>query len=417
MADFINSVTTGNSVLSNLLTELGYNGWTLQNGSYNGCSFASFVSVPILQNNPIVQNGLNLYASINEITGTSPFGSDTNGLGRLFNTILGTLQFRDELIPQTVVKQLPFSNRVNTEAMGFAGYTFRMTLLFLGPDYQKAIRNFENAVLNPPSASAGVLVHPTRGLIAGTTRVLEPIIIDTSLAYGYAATITVTFRSELSTGGNVSVSSIQNFINALEAALGIITGISSSLAALGAIIQSGNRFFSGQSSNQINSQYQSVVTQTNSVSSSLFNNVNYVYQTANTGVTNSTFNAVPINYTKIPLALNQVTTFAPAQGNIIMNDYIQQCSELIRSLELLPFNSQANNLINNINTSVGVLNDVCVTAINYVPTINYVTPRLMSIREVVAQNSIPFSSIPSIMALNPNLLSANYIPRGTTVIL
>lgn len=417
MADFINSVTTGNSVLSNILTELGYNGWTLNNGSYNGCTFASFTSIPILQNNPIVQNGLNLYAAINEITGYSPFGSDPNGIGKLFNTLLGTLQFRDELTPQVVVKQLPFAQRVNTENMGFAGYTFRMTLLFLGPDYQKAIRNFENAILNPPANANGVLVHPTRGLISGITRITEPIVIDTSLAYWNAATVNVVFRSEQSTGGNLSVSTIQNFANALEAALAAIAAISASLAALGAYIQSGNRFFSGQSSNQTTSQYQSVATQTNSVSSSLFSNTNYVYQTSNTGVTNSTLNSIPIDYTQLPPALNQVETFAIPQGNIIMNNYITQCNQLIANIENLPFNSQANNLINAINTSIGALNDVCLTAVNYAPTINYVTPRLMSIRGVVAQNNIPFSNIPSIMALNPTLLSANYIPKGTTVIL
>lgn len=271
----IGALTTSNAVLSNVLSALGLNGWVLKNGVYNGCTFASFVQVPIIEDNPIVQNGTDIFASVNEITGNN-FGIDGNGFGKLYNTILGTLQFEDELILQVVTKPLVFANRCNTENMGTGGYEFKMTLLFFGTEYQKAIRNLENAIVygaKKPSENL-TLIHPVRGLIPGITRVTY-IKEAATLANWNAATVQITFRSEQTTGGTVSNSPIKNFTNALQATLGTVLGIASTASLFVEAVNSNGRIPTGQTSNSIYTQSKNIQTQSNELSATLYQNANY----------------------------------------------------------------------------------------------------------------------------------------------
>ncbi len=411
----IGAITTASSILDTLLTALGINGWQLKDGVYNGCTFAAFTQVPIVQNNPIVQNGGDLFAAVNEIIGNT-FGDDANGFGRLFNTFLGTLRFTDKLNLQIVTKELPFANRCNTEDMGTGGYTFSMTLLFLGTEYQKALRNFENAILYPPNdpTLSKVLIHPTRGLIPGITRVTS-FDIDSSLANWNAATVQVTFRSEQTSGGTISNSTIQNFTNALQAALATVAGIAATAALFKDAVNSNGRIPTGQTSNATFTQSTNIQTQSNDLSQTLYDNVNYIYQSSNTGASNATLNSTPINYANLPPALNQVTNYVSSQSDIILAAYQEQSNAVLGEIAASRFGDACNGLVNQISSGITALQNVATLAIPVNSTLSYTVPSDMSIRGVMANNGINFNNALKILINNPQIACPNLIPQGTVV--
>lgn len=418
MANIAAFATTTSSVTSTLLTALGIDGWALRNGKYNGCTFASFVQVPVVQNNPLVQSGTNLFASINSLVGFTN-GADANAFGQLYNTFLGTLQFSDDLMLEIVRKKLPFSNRCNTENMGSGGYIFKMTLLFLGPDYEKAITNFENAINNTPKSTKDnlVLIHPTRGKIAGITRVAA-FRIDRTLANWNAATVNITFISEQTNGGSSNstvISTVQKFTNVVQAGLGTVTGLTSTVANFQALVNSNNRIPTGQTSNVTYTKSSAISTSTVALSETLLNNINYIYKTSNVGINNPTLDSLEINYNKIPPVLNQSTRYSASQSTIILSYYLAQANEVITQINEADFGINSNDLINEITASIAALEEIAIAALNIQQTLSYVVPYTMSIRTVLAQNSQPLNNALSVLLNNPHIPSANYIPAGMVI--
>lgn len=413
----INAITTGSSVLSGVLYALGINGWKLSKGSYNGCTFASFVQIPIIENNPIIQSGENLIASINQISGITA-GADPNGLFNLYNTILGSLNLSTEPIFQVAEKALPFANRCNTESTGTGGYIFRMVLLFVGSDYQKAKNNFVNAICYPPTDPSKYLslIHPTMGKIPGITRVTH-MTIDESVGIWNAATINITFRSEQTFKGIAPTNQIQNFTNALQSALAIALGINATVADFLSIVNSNGRVPTGKTSNVTFTQSQTIATQANSISNSLVANVNYIYKTSNTVTVNSSLNTMKINYSLLPPTLNQVVSYAPVQQAIISNFYMGKVQSLKTYIATTPFGSNVNQLINQLNASVSILNSVSSLVLPSSNALSYKVPYTMSLRTLLINNGITLDQALNVYLNNPQILSPNYIEEGMVVLL
>ncbi len=413
----INALTTGSSVLSGALTALGINGWRLSDGSYNGCTFASFVKIPILENSPIIQNGENLIAAINEISGVTS-GLDPNGIFNLYNTILGSLQLTAEPIFNIAEKKLPFANRCNTENMGTGGYVFRMVLLFLGSDYIKAKNNFLNAISYTPTnpAIALSLIHPTMGKIPGITRVTK-CTVDETVSTWNAAMVNITFRSEQTFKGVSPVNQLQNFTNALQSALGIALGITSATSDFLAIVNSNGRIPTGQTSNVTFTKSKNIADGATDISKSLVANANFVYKTSGTTAVNSSLNSVKIDYSLLPPTLNQVINYAPIQQAIISNYYIKKVQALKDIIAVSGFGSNTNQLTNQLDASIGSLNSVATLALPATNTLSYTVPYVMSLRTVLVNNRISLTQALRVYLNNPQILSPNYIAEGTIIVL
>jgi len=413
----ISAINGINSGLSNILSALGLNGWILKDGKYNGCTFAAFVDIPILENNPIFQEGANLVASINELSGLN-LGGDPNGLGKLINTYLGSLQFSENMIRQIAVKQLPFTNRCNTEDMGTGGTEYRMSLLFLGSEYQKAVRNIKNAILNPPLSSADnlVLVHPTEGKIPGITRVTE-FRTDTTLANWNATTVHITFRCEQTAGIQQIKNLTADILAAIAALLALIAAIKAEINIIQEVLTNGN-LPNYQPSNATNTAISNTKVKVDKLSNNLLANTNYIYKASSPpGVSNSTLDVTPIDYSALPPALNQVTKYSAIQGLILLQDYISKCDAIFVDLLDPVFQGQSNNLVNLINDSKTALSNLSTLVVNSPTTLSYLVPYNMSIRTALVLNGRNINEAPAVLAKNPFILSANYLPEGTVIAL
>jgi hypothetical protein len=49
----LSSIGTAKNALSGFASDLGLTGWQLSTGKYNGCSFAHFTGIPLLENNAL----------------------------------------------------------------------------------------------------------------------------------------------------------------------------------------------------------------------------------------------------------------------------------------------------------------------------------------------------------------------------
>ena len=394
MANILTGVSNANSGFNSVLQILGYNSWQLQDGSYNGCTFTAFTKYGAIENNPLFQSGVNTIASINQLTGSNLLGTDPNGLGRLYNTLLTSLQYSTETFYNIVILKPPFSNKGNLQNLGTAGKEFKLTLVFYGDNHQTALYNLENAINNPPVNNYKVLVHPIFGLIQGITEVTS-FKIEDSYDRWNASLVNITFRSELSNYSQVpSLSNVQNILNAIQAILSLILAIEAELNVLSEI---GNTF------NQ----------NVNNITNNLYNNTNYGYKNSSISVSNSSLDNTPVNNNIIPIISDN---FNSGVANIILNNYNNLVFSTVKQLSQLN-NGLFNKLINSLTISVGYLYNFY----NYILNNNssyviYTTPYDMTLREVLIYNSIDVSLLTEKSLLNPDY-NLSYIPKGSRIIL
>lgn len=423
--------TTGLAVLStNIASALGLEGWQLKTGKYNGCTFAAFVNIPIIENSMIYQAGTDLVAVYNQNFG-KPGARDPNRPGQLYSTDLAMLQFTDTLMQGKVIKDTPYTDSVNIEDTGFKGYEFKMSLLFIGDDYLTALYNFEKAIITKPSNPSQYLSleHPTRGKISGYTYVVEGPQIITSLAYWQGCIVNVTFRS-VDTQGVIAnapvISTARQISRALNAALATINALGTTVAQIqGLQINLQQGYFSSTSStfNVSNTQnisitytqYKEIQNEVTQLQNQLFNCVLYVYRYGNSSVKISELSSSEVDYNYIPRSLNQIKKYTLPQGDIIMNYYYKSTNNVLALLASYGAASQANDLIIQIKKSITNLSAVCQTIGNKITTNYFVTPYAMSIRRVLSLNNLQLNRIGDVLELNPNIISANYVPENTVV--
>lgn len=435
------AIIGGQSIANNLLSELGYNGWALQNASYNGCTFSTFVKIPIVENSQIYQQAGNAVAIYNQTTGKNS-GSDPNSFGNLYNTILSSVQFSTEPILQVAVKQLPYSNRCNTEDLGTGGYEFKMTVVFIGDNYQKAESNFENAIANPIAGATYLkLIHPTKGEINGITRVTS-YKSNTSLSIWNGCTVNVTFRSEQSNTQQLnSIDYVQQVLNTFNTGINAVKAIDASIFTINSIFGVGvtSTFYAAPiiSYTTINA----IQNSNTNLSKTLLNNIIYIYQSSNTNISNTTLSSSVIDYNYIPTSLNLNSPYTSAQGKIILQYYqnianiaINLCLptfyyDKLNPYPITPTNPQGwvinptglnlgvygNDIINIIKESIATLYNICTLLSPTTTNSTYTLPYEMSIRQVLAFNNLPMSQASDTLLLNPDIPSANYIPQNFTV--
>lgn len=425
MADIFGITTAASTYGANITSALGLTGWQLKTGKYNGCSFATFVQIPILENNAIYKSGQDLVAVYDQAFGTLSDGADRNAKGQLYNTIMGLIQFSDKLVTGTVEKQTPYANSVNIEDVGFKGYEFKMSLVFFGDDYMKALANFENAVLNPPKIATQYLKleHPTRGVIDGYTYVVGGLEVITSLAYWRGCIVNVTFRSTTTPSQVKSANSnVTNVIRTINAALGVVNGLGATIATINGTISNfkSNGVISNNSSvttsaQVTQAQYNTLSTNLTSLSTAMFNAILYMYKYGKTGTNIASLNSATLDYSYLPKSLNQQVSYKLNQGSIIMAEYYAQCQAIVDEIATYNLQGLANDIVNEIRKSISALGAVCEVIGNKKTTSTYTTPYDMSIRRVLSINGLPLNKAQTVMDLNPDILSANYIAANTVV--
>jgi hypothetical protein len=411
----VNSLTGVSSLYSNALSEFGLSGWSLKSGKYNGCTFAVFVPIPIIGNSQIYKEGTNIVALYNQKTGQNLLKTDPNGTGNLYNTIIGTLHWRDRLVLQIVTKQLPYANRCNTEDTGTGGREFKFTILFLGDNYQLGIANLENAILNPPSGTQYLqLEHPTRGIIPGITRCTD-FEINTDFAKWNAATVDITFRSEQSDAQNKTVDKVKFITQSITTGLATVTAIRGAVTAFSTLLGNGVTTTSTTASPASYTTITNIETSNKTTSNVMFNSMAYIYQSSNTGISNSTLQKTTIDYSYLPASLNQNPPYTVSTADIIMQHYVNQVETTITLINSYNLGGIVNEMINLLNTSITTLSNVASSMTPPTSNLIYTVPNLMSLREVLARNNISLSEISNVVKINRDLLSVNYILAGTRV--
>lgn len=425
MADIFGITTAASIYGENILSALGLDGWQLKTGKYNGCTFVAFVKIPILENNQLYRSGEDLVAVYNQSYGTSQVSQDPNRADQLINTNMGVIQFTDKLITGTVVKQTPYTNSVNIEDTGFKGYEFKMSLVFIGTDYMKALANFENAIINPSKLSSQYLKleHPTRGVIDGYTYVVGDLEIVTSLTYWRGCVVNVTFRSTLTPSQNkTGISTTSAVIQSVTAGLGVVSGLGSVIATINGAIKNvqsngviANNSTVTTSANVTQTEYNQLASNLNNLSQKMYNSILYMYLYGNSGVNVSELNNSTLNYSLLPKSLNQQVSYKFNQASIIMSNYYKECQRIIAEIYSYQLQGLENDIINEIRRSISSLGLICETIGNTRTTNTYITPYDMSIRRVLSLNGIPLNKTKAVMDINPEILSANYIPANTVV--
>lgn len=434
----LSASTSLSNISSNISSALGLDGWQLKNGKYNGCTFAAFVPIPLLNGSMLFQAGTDSVAMYNSATGS--IGADPNELGQLYQTNLGVLQFTDTMVQGKVVKKTPYTNKVNIEDTGFQGYEFGMSLLFLGDDYVKALANFEKAIATPPENPKQymVLEHPIRGVINGLTYVVDYKVV-TSLAYFNGCIVNVTFRATDTAGAIAKLpvlSTAQQIARAVNTALKLVNAIGSTVNQVqgavknlsnGGLLQLKtwdtlltnnyrNATQSIESPTLLNqTEYNDIVIATQNVQNTLLNSVAYVMQYGDTNVKIASINSLDIDYTYLPLALNQFKKYVLVQGDILLMYYTKQVDKVVALIDKYNVNKQATNLLLQLEQSKAVLSAVCSTVANKVTTNTFSTPYDMSIIKVLSLNNISLSQAKAVMDLNPDIVSSNYIQANTRV--
>lgn len=425
----LNGINGSRGALNVFANALGINGWQLQDAKYNGCSFLVFTEIPILQNSLLYKEDVNLVAAINQSQGQ--IGSDDpNSIGALVDTVLASIQFEDILNRGIVVKDLPFAGEVSIEDLRNRGWTFKMSVLFLGQDYQKALTNFENAINNPPIGDDRYkLIHPIRGAITGNTYVQDYSVVS-NVSNWRAAMINIVFRSEQSSIANPqgTISSTQTVVNLLQSGLGAVAGLASATATVGVVIDGvipavkANNFMV-KAINPTIPLYRPIKFNAlttinnilNNLSVTLFNCINYVYKKGNTGATISELDSVEIDYTYLPPSVNKTLAFTLSQVPILLGFYNQLTISAINTINSFNFGVIMNDTINKINAGQASLINLClkVKASNQYST--YVVPYEMSMRRILANNNLSLSLLPDANAINPQIQSGNRVPAGIIV--
>ena len=419
----LSSIGTAKNALSGLASDLGLTGWQLSTGKYNGCSFAHFTGIPLLENNALYKQGESLISSVNQITGSTLLASkDPNGFGNLSDTVLGLVKMTSEYIPQIAIKPTPYGIKANTEDVGSAGYEFKFTIVAIGADYQKAISNIERLIKSPPIDSNNlVLEHPTRGIINGITRCTYFKVIEEYSQWN-GATLEITFRSEESNiSKEVKGSYVKSVTQAILSGLGTITATNSALSELTTRISTatgllgfGNRYSVAP---KTFTQIKQLSSKTTGLNNRNLQSMNYIYKNSNTGASNITLNNTSSDPKYLPSSLAFPSQYNSLQGSLLLDEYYKYAKELIETVKGFGYNGESNNYINSINQSIATLYNLANLAAQTATSYTYSVPYTMSIHEVLARNGRGFDQASIVLRNNPQIPSANFIVAGTRVLL
>lgn len=420
------AITTATNLASGITSTVGdlfgLNTWQIRDGIYNGVTFCSAGRSGM----SILTTGLGgqifdsidgVTASVNAFTGKTM--RDTNSRQLLVDTLLNIIDMKSEFLLQNAIKRFPLAKQSLVEELGTGGWVHSFVIQIVGQDYSTAIKNIQNAILNPDGDKS--LTHPTLGKIAGKSYVIN-FTFSENVTLWRGATLSISFLSQSETSSvPATKSQLQKVFNAATACLNAVTTITTTYAVV--------KGYYNQVSNLIaprtrNSQLKVATAKVDNVTESLSASTNYIVKTSNSGAKISSLSNTPINYDALPVIVSGVEipktsgatkTYNDNQGIILLDSYTAKVTEAIASLEQL--GGDANNLKMELYKSVSLLADLVLSAGTQQPTQTFTTPYPMSLSTVLHLNNLDINLASQVFKNNPQLISANYIPQGEKVYL
>lgn len=134
----------------------------------------------------------------------------------------------------------------------------------------------------------------------------------------------------------------------------------------------------------------------------------------------SDFDNVIINTNYIPKNLINYNYFNDNQVKYVIDYYVDNCNQVLELIINSDFYAKLSDIVVIINKSIAELNNLAVALfqVQNKSIIYYIVPRNMSIRTALFLNGLDDSNMDLIVLFNSNrIMSFNYIPAGTTVIL
>lgn len=324
--------------------------------------------------------------------------------------------------------QYPYRDGQTTDDLGRKPGSFQMEIVIHGLRYMQGFRAIMAEFDKP---TPGVLIHPVRGQI---NVVVEDFQIAHTNDQRKAVALNVTFIEHNFTIGNIrdlkdtSVKSklaaaleifkkIDATINKIEAATLFVRGVKNQIKALLDQYKNTN----GQVLTEMNVAF-NLGAGSNDIPALLPVNDGGTRDSNGTVTTNDflVVRSVSDPFNNLPVSLLSQTTQQALAAVQIQKQIESARDQATAIIEALIDNGGALEFyddIVDIRASVNQVQDVFESGVasSNAQVIDYVTPRLMSLREVAFANGIPVERIQEIDLLNPSLLSTNFIEAGTSL--
>lgn len=311
----------------------------------------------------------------------------------------------------------PYMDGQTSDDLGKRAETFQVEAIIHGNRYLQALQRLLKE-LNEPGP--GILRHPIRGLVSV---IVEDWNITHQNSDRKAATVSITFSEHNFTIGQINFKEDTTVKGALSKALEAISTIDRVISNV-----VGAATFVKSIRNQIS---QLLAEYKNQFQNDLVN-INRTYNSSGTadipglvpanigGATSDIFSVVNSAAQDSQISQSLETAAVALSTERIKKDVISTRQKLQESLDLLesgngPFDFY-HDIVDLKQTAID-LQDALEKGIasSRAQIVQYVTPRLMSLREVAFINGISVDEVDTLELLNPELESYNYIPAGTSV--
>jgi prophage DNA circulation protein len=325
----------------------------------------------------------------------------------------------------------PYQDGQTTDDTGRKPQTFQLEIMIFGTNYKIGLNNLLNE-LNQPYP--GTLRHPVRGDIQC---VMEDYELSHMAENRSAVLIRLTMIEHNFSLGNFSQQFPQNQSTVKSALAGALTFIAK-IQAVATYISNAEAF-----ATSLKQELTSYVNQFQAGFTLLLQQINQAFNNSTssdipsllpvnlggTATTSTTFNTLvspsdPFQNAPINSSQDSATPVSTQQAINNVNALRDQANALIQNLEsqtitypndgALYFYDQILAIKQSMNAMQSALELGIQSSQSTI--VNYVTPRLMSIREVAFANGLSLDAVIDIEQLNQQqLLSVNYIAKGTTI--
>ncbi len=335
----------------------------------------------------------------------------------------------DNVSRRKIKYKIPYVDGQATDDLGREGGTFDFDVLIHGTQYKQGLAIIQKLI---QQSIPGSLMHPVLGKIpcviqdiqmvheASSRNAVRVKLIFIEHNYGLLGLEPVNKNKLLSTVSSAlataleTVNTIQNAIASVQAAVlfaeVLKASISNHLALFGKnlnlFLSSLNLTFNSKSASSLPSLVPvqqggnlnpdgTISTSSNSILST----------TVSTQVSPKTNQTIPAS--TVQAAINQANVLRDQIQSIITLMESGPNGALIFYDNIIALKKSAVDMTNAVNSAI---------ATNNASLLNYTTPRLMSLREVAFLNGISVDRVDELGTLNKDLLSANYIPKDTLVV-
>lgn len=331
--------------------------------------------------------------------------------------------------------EFPFVDGQTTDDMGRKGYTFSFDCIIHGANYLEGFKALKERIDNDPTP--GDLIHPVIGLVRAKPQSWTFLHEDKSRQ---AVIIKLEFIEHNFDVGEITVNPDQSsntgvFKNALAAALQFVSKIGSVIDKVNAV------------QNIVTSFANTLRRDLEEVQLTLRGTLVSINASFNTDGSTDLPGALPINnggsttsdptgdtgsastvsvvaspndpFESMRGTTTDVAVLTPQQAVDAVNAYRDQVSAMIKSIEDAGAELEFYDDILTLQASAIALQAACESGISSSRprVIQYVTPRVMSVREVAFANGLDPERGGEIDQLNPSLDSLNQIDKGTMLLI